>query len=155
MKRYCQSRLLRVIVASKPEKPAYLRLKSSNPRKRGWDTIEGTIDHLSTPEYRCIIYFVRCRTSTSIIMTLLFNIPPLKDEHDPSVVAIIEHGERLGRATFPGAYLVEFFTWMKYVPKWFPGAGWKRSALQGYDKDTKEFMKLYKGVQEQVVCSFD
>lgn len=42
--------------------------------------------------------FHRSRTSTSTTMTLIFNTPPLKNEHDPRMLAIIDHGERLSRA---------------------------------------------------------
>jgi len=37
------------------------------------------------------------------------------------VAAVSEAGK-------PGAFLVDLFPWMKFIPAWFPGAGWKRKA---------------------------
>jgi hypothetical protein len=31
-------------------------------------------------------------------------------------------------ATHPGAFLVDIFPVMKYIPEWFPGASWKKKA---------------------------
>ena len=36
-------------------------------------------------------------------------------------------------AARPGAYLVDFIPLLKYVPEWFPGAGFKRVAREGWE----------------------
>ncbi|KAF9444944.1 cytochrome P450 [Macrolepiota fuliginosa MF-IS2] len=39
--------------------------------------------------------------------------------------------EGFADAAMPGRYLVDTFPIMKYIPSWFPGAGWKRKANRG------------------------
>ncbi|KAK1232372.1 hypothetical protein PQX77_004494 [Marasmius sp. AFHP31] len=63
----------------------------------------------------------------SIILAIVYGIEILP-ENDPHV-SIAEKAIRAGiDATLPGAYLVENIPILKYVPEWFPGAGWKRRA---------------------------
>ncbi|TFK18954.1 cytochrome P450 [Coprinopsis marcescibilis] len=53
------------------------------------------------------------------------------------------------RAAIPGSYLVDIFPWLKYVPEWFPGAGFKKEARKGKelgrrfaDEPLEEALKL-------------
>ncbi|TFK18955.1 cytochrome P450 [Coprinopsis marcescibilis] len=53
------------------------------------------------------------------------------------------------RAAIPGSYLVDIFPWLKYVPEWFPGAGFKKEAREGKelgrrfaDEPLEEALKL-------------
>ncbi|KAJ8079584.1 hypothetical protein PM082_011171 [Marasmius tenuissimus] len=63
----------------------------------------------------------------SVILAIVYGIEILP-ENDPHVL-IAEKAIRAGiDATLPGAYLVENIPILKYVPEWFPGAGWKRRA---------------------------
>ncbi|KAF9442056.1 cytochrome P450 [Macrolepiota fuliginosa MF-IS2] len=50
----------------------------------------------------------------------------IKEHKDPYVERIKESLGAISEATIPGKYLVEMFPMMKYIPSWFPGAGWKR-----------------------------
>ncbi|EKM77775.1 hypothetical protein AGABI1DRAFT_121852 [Agaricus bisporus var. burnettii JB137-S8] len=52
----------------------------------------------------------------------------IQDHNDPYVQQIEEVIKGVGEASVPGRYLVEVFPIMKYIPSWFPGAGWKRKA---------------------------
>ncbi|KAG9123851.1 hypothetical protein FRC07_013767 [Ceratobasidium sp. 392] len=45
------------------------------------------------------------------------------------LVRIVETAvSRLTEAGMPGNFYVNTITWLKFVPSWFPGAGWKRKA---------------------------
>lgn len=35
----------------------------------------------------------------------------------------------------PGAFLVDMIPWLKYVPSWLPGAGWKAKAERWAEDD--------------------
>jgi hypothetical protein len=59
--------------------------------------------------------------------------------------------DRLAIAAYPGAYFVEFFTWMKYLPSWM--ATWKRDALEWYKKDSTVLLRLYDDVFQRLVSS--
>jgi len=50
---------------------------------------------------------------------------------DRFVVLASNSIEQLALATRPGAYLVDIIPWLKYLPKWFPGAGFQAAAEKG------------------------
>jgi hypothetical protein len=84
-----------------------------------------------------------------MITTLIYDTPVLKNANDPSVVALNEFSDLLTHAAYPGAHLVEFFTWMRYLPSWM--AKWKSEALAGYKTYSIMFLKLYNDVCQRVV----
>ena len=70
---------------------------------------------------------------------------------DPSVVKIstfnviaIDYGNL-------GNYLVEFFTWMKYIPSSI--ANWKRIAEERYQEFSDMFVGLFREVEDRIVMS--
>ena len=56
------------------------------------------------------------RTAASMVMSILYDTPPIMSELDPSVKAINDFVARLTRAALPGAHFVEFFPWMVHIP---------------------------------------
>jgi hypothetical protein len=56
------------------------------------------------------------RASASTTLSVLYGHPTLKSEQDHIVEAINDFGERLSKATLPGAHLVQFFPWLRYLP---------------------------------------
>ena len=82
-------------------------------------------------------------------MSIVYDHPPIKSEDEPSVVRINDFVERIVRAAYPGAHLVEFFTWMRYLPEWM--AKWKREAMKWYKHDSAFFVGLYNDVRKRVV----
>ncbi|KAF9267146.1 cytochrome P450 [Marasmius fiardii PR-910] len=67
--------------------------------------------------------------AASIILGIAYGIDVLP-ENDPYVAAAERALESLGRGIAPGAFLVESLPVLKYVPEWFPGAGFKRKAKE-------------------------
>jgi cytochrome P450 len=57
------------------------------------------------------------RTAASMIMSVLYDLPPVESDNDPNVSRVKEHMARLVASTTPGAHWVEFLPWMKYIPK--------------------------------------
>jgi len=57
------------------------------------------------------------RSSTSAIMSILYDYPTLEDEHDQTVTEINAFIDRTSVAAAPGAHLVEFLPWMVYIPE--------------------------------------
>ncbi|THU84482.1 cytochrome P450, partial [Dendrothele bispora CBS 962.96] len=88
------------------------------------------------------------RTAVSSIMTMLYDYPPIQSQDDPTVKRIHDFVVRLTRAALPGAHLVEFFPWMRYIPSSL--AKWKRDAEQGFAKDSVLFEGLFKSVQDRM-----
>jgi hypothetical protein len=56
------------------------------------------------------------RHASSIMFSVNYHFPPIESEDDPAVVASTDHVERMLHEMQPGTRLVEFLTWMRYVP---------------------------------------
>lgn len=52
----------------------------------------------------------------------------VSESNDPYIRTAEQAMDGLNQAAVPGAFLVDIIPALKYVPKWFPGAGWKRKA---------------------------
>jgi len=100
-----------------------------------------------------------CRSAASSILSVLYGYPTIVSERDHTVEAINDCADRLTRALYPGAHLVEFFTWMRYIPSSL--AKWKRVAENSFKKDSEMFEGLLhtaeanveKGDDHQSLCS--
>jgi hypothetical protein len=56
------------------------------------------------------------RAAASMILSVVYGRPTITSEQDHTVEVINNFADRLTRAAYPGAYLVEFFPWMRYIP---------------------------------------
>ena len=56
------------------------------------------------------------RTAASLIMSIVYDEPPIISGSHTSVKLINDFDARLTRAALPGAHFVEFFPWMMYIP---------------------------------------
>jgi len=61
---------------------------------------------------------------------------PVNDSNHPFLKLSIKAAHGLAEAGNPGTYLVDVFPMLKYVPSWFPGAGFKRRAA--YERNIME-----------------
>jgi len=116
---------------------------------RGTAIYVGTFLFQSGQQPSCSTSFIRA--AASMITTLIYDAPVLKNANDPSVVALNDFVDLLAHAAYPGAHLVEFFTWMRYLPSWM--AKWKSEAVAGYEKNSIMFLKLYDEVCQRVVSN--
>ncbi len=66
-------------------------------------------------------------TFVSSILKVAYGIT-IQEENDPLVDNIEIALMGAAEAGNPGAFLVDIFPVMKYIPSWFPGAGWKKKA---------------------------
>ena len=71
---------------------------------------------------------------------------------DPRVTKVDIFMEQSLRYCVPGNYLVEFFTWMKYLPSWM--AQWKRESEKGYQDNSAMFLGMFRDVEEKIVLCF-
>ncbi|KAG8714191.1 hypothetical protein FRC08_012261 [Ceratobasidium sp. 394] len=49
---------------------------------------------------------------------------------DPVLKLVEGAAAHLGEALLPTNFLVNIFPWLRYVPEWFPGAGWEQVASE-------------------------
>ncbi|KAJ7453392.1 cytochrome P450 [Mycena latifolia] len=64
-----------------------------------------------------------------VIMAVTYGINVLPS-NDPYITVAHAVAESAAVAAMPGRFLVNFFPSLKYVPSWFPGAGFKRQAKE-------------------------
>lgn len=57
------------------------------------------------------------RLAASTILSICYDYPTLVSEHDPTLEKIEEYNARTGAAALPGAYFVDMFPWMIYIPE--------------------------------------
>jgi hypothetical protein len=53
---------------------------------------------------------------------------PIKQSNDPYINAAEEGLRAIFTALVPGAFLVDTFPWLRWMPEWMPGAGFKTKA---------------------------
>ncbi|KAH9966016.1 cytochrome P450 [Russula dissimulans] len=94
-----------------------------------------------------------CRAAASMILSVLYGYPTIISEQDQTVEAINNCADRLTHAAYPGAHLVEFFPWMRYIPSSL--AKWKRVAANSFKKDSEMFEGLFHTVEANVAKGDD
>ena len=75
----------------------------------------------------------------------------VQESDDPyiSIAEVAMNG--VAEAAIPGAFLVDFFPILKYVPSWFPGAGFQKKAALWREATKTMAEKPFHHVQEQLV----
>ena len=75
----------------------------------------------------------------------------VQESDDPyiSLAKIILNG--FAEAGIPGAFLVDLFPTLKYVPSWFPGAGFQKKAAYLRELSKIVIEKPFRYVEEQLV----
>jgi hypothetical protein len=56
------------------------------------------------------------RAAASMSLSAVYGYPTLTSEQDNVVVVVNEFAERLFKAVYMGAHLVEFFPWLRHIP---------------------------------------
>jgi len=70
---------------------------------------------------------------------------------DPYIPIAEEVLKGVAEAGIPGAFLVDLFPVLKYVPSWFPGAGFQKKAVRWREATNSMAEKPFRLVQEQLV----
>ncbi|KIJ96180.1 hypothetical protein K443DRAFT_293866 [Laccaria amethystina LaAM-08-1] len=72
------------------------------------------------------------RNASAVIMKVAFGYTVKEDD---AFIAIADEASRISsRAMQPGRWLVDYCPLLRFVPSFFPGAGWKRQGLQWREK---------------------
>lgn len=75
----------------------------------------------------------------------------IQGENDPYIKMARAGVQAFDNAAVPGAYLVDSFPILKYVPAWFPGASFKRKA-NAWRKISQDMIKLtYAAAKQRLV----
>jgi hypothetical protein len=71
----------------------------------------------------------------AIILNIAYGYNVAQKGPDPLVDLAVEVLGEFGDSVVPGKWMVDVFNWLQYVPSWFPGAGFKKTA-EKYSKLT-------------------
>ncbi|KAI9438803.1 cytochrome P450 [Lactarius indigo] len=93
------------------------------------------------------------RHAWSVILSINYHLPPVESEDDPVVVDIVNQVQRVLHETQPGARLVEYLPWMKYIPSRF--AKWKRDAQYWFIQDSLRYERLLGKVADDLAKGID
>jgi len=86
------------------------------------------------------------------MLSVIYDLPMVSSTDDPTVMKVnrfAEIGVEYGQV---GNYLVEFFTWMKYIPS--SVASWKRLAEERYKEYSDMFVGMFCEVEDRIVMTF-
>jgi hypothetical protein len=75
----------------------------------------------------------------------------VQESDDPYISIAEEAFEGAAEAAIPGAFWVDFLPILKYVPSWFPGAGFQKKAARWRKATDTMAEKPFRHVQEQLV----
>ncbi|KAF8814215.1 cytochrome P450 [Phlegmacium glaucopus] len=89
------------------------------------------------------------KTAGAIILRISYGYE-VKEKDDPFVTLADEALLQFSLATAPGSFLVDIFPPLKYLPAWFPGAGFKRTAVHWAQTVTSMVEAPFKFVKEQM-----
>ena len=83
-------------------------------------------------------------------MKIAYDIDVLESD-DPYIIVAEEAMQGMHEAGIPGAFLVDLFPILKFVPSWFPGAGFQIKAAD-WKKVTRSMIENpFRYVEEQLV----
>ncbi|EPS35311.1 hypothetical protein H072_11345 [Dactylellina haptotyla CBS 200.50] len=87
--------------------------------------------------------------AASIILDMLFGYKVDPNGRDPLVVLANKFMAEFGEAIVAGAWLVDMIPWLRYLPDWVPGTGFKRIA-RDYTRTYEDTMNIpYNFAKEQ------
>jgi hypothetical protein len=84
------------------------------------------------------------------IMNIAYGIA-VQETDDPYLSIAEEALSGLTQAAIPGAFWVDFVPILKYVPSWFPGAGFQKKASRWREVNHAMVEKPFRHVKEQLV----
>ena len=92
-------------------------------------------------------------TFAATIMRIEYGIA-VNESDDPYILIAEEVLSGAADAGVPGAFWVDFLPILKYVPSWFPGAGFQKKAARWKEATNIMAEKPFRYVQEQLVQGF-
>ena len=75
----------------------------------------------------------------------------VQESDDPYISVAEEAMDGITQAGIPGAFWVDFLSFLKYVPRWFPGAGFQKKAAHWRETMNTMAERPFRHVQEQLV----
>ena len=78
----------------------------------------------------------------------------VQESDDPHILLTEEAMNGIVQASTSGAFWVDFFPILKYVPSWFPGAGFQKKAAHWRQTNAAMIQRPFDNVKDQLVGFF-
>ncbi|KAJ7940739.1 cytochrome P450 [Mycena leptocephala] len=89
------------------------------------------------------------RNAAAVIMKIAYGYPVARN--DDHFVALAEEGIRIAnKSSAPGKWLVDSFPFLRFLPEWFPGAGFKTQAREWGQALYEQSLEPHAWVKEQI-----
>jgi hypothetical protein len=105
----------------------------------------------SSPLPNCTNTNATHRTAGAIILQIAYGYD-LQGDSDPLVDLVDRAILQFSLSTTPGAWLVDVLPFLKYVPAWIPGAGFKRTAKEWNDTLAEMVETPYNFTKQQMAA---
>ena len=89
----------------------------------------------------------------AVFMKISYGID-VQENDDPYIQLTEESLDGVAAASIPGAFWVDFFPILKYIPSWFPGAGFQKKAAHWSQVNASMLQKPFDYVKDQLVGVF-
>ena len=86
----------------------------------------------------------------AVILSITYGIK-VQESDDPYIAIAEEAMKGFNQTGLPGTFFVDLFPILKYVPSWFPGAGFQKKAAHWKAVNTSLKEKPFRYVQKQLV----
>ncbi|KAF5695562.1 oxidoreductase [Fusarium denticulatum] len=95
------------------------------------------------------------QVSGSIMLRILYNYEtdPKRNDHIVAMANLVM--EEFSQATTPGAWMVDFIPWLRHIPEWMPGAGFKKTAKLFRQHLLQNVQDPYQYVKDQMANGKD
>ena len=87
------------------------------------------------------------------MMNIAYGID-VQESNDPYIRVAEEAMKGVSEAGIPGTFWVDLFPMLKYVPSWFPGAGFQKKAAHWRELNKALIETPFRYVKEQLVGDF-
>ncbi|KAF7360503.1 O-methylsterigmatocystin oxidoreductase [Mycena venus] len=91
------------------------------------------------------------RNAAAVIMKIAYGYPVTRND-DHFVVTAEEHMRIGSLVGAPGKWIVDSLPFLRFLPEWFPGAGFKRQARQWSEEMYLQFLEPHNWVKQQIAA---
>ncbi|THU77011.1 cytochrome P450, partial [Dendrothele bispora CBS 962.96] len=106
-----------------------LFLRLGNNYSRASKSLIHRILHIMSPTHSGLVAFYSTTMAGTLILSITYGITA-RPSSDPFIQAAEVALKSVTEAARPGAFLVDQFPWLQYIPAWFPGASFKKKARE-------------------------
>ena len=99
---------------------------------------------------RLVLIILLSSAFAATILSVTYDIT-VEDSDDPYITTAEIALDGFAEAGIPGSFVVDYLPFLKYIPSWMPGAGFKRKAAHWARANEEMCEKPFLHVKDQLV----